>query len=181
MSSHQSVSRLVRESLAVVTNIFNKSWTRDRGGDLRSLGVWLKKDKSKMLDSTCVILSTILKYTVSYIKFLWGLNSVFVCIPESRMSVQYPSQFSVETMVTLVASLCLQEGTCIKTCQLFSWRREVYCYKAATLPLSYEFCHILFIESESRVFVAPPIPLENLFPAYTHKSLIHHNLPQASS
>ena len=43
MSSHQSVSRLIRESLAVVTNVFNESRTRDGGGDLRSLGVWLEK------------------------------------------------------------------------------------------------------------------------------------------
>ena len=43
MPPHQSISRLVRESLAVVTNIFNESRTRNGGGDLRSLGVWLRK------------------------------------------------------------------------------------------------------------------------------------------
>ena len=42
MPPHQSVPRLIRESLAVVTNIFNESWTRDGGGDLSSLGVRLE-------------------------------------------------------------------------------------------------------------------------------------------
>ena len=43
MPPHQPVSRFVRESLAVVTNVFDESRTRDGGGDLRSLGVWLRK------------------------------------------------------------------------------------------------------------------------------------------
>ena len=45
MPPHQSVSRFIRESLAVVTNVFNESRTRNGGGDLRSLGVWLRKTK----------------------------------------------------------------------------------------------------------------------------------------
>ena len=42
MSPHQSVSRLIRERLAVVTNV---SRIRDGGEDLRSLGVGLKRQK----------------------------------------------------------------------------------------------------------------------------------------
>ena len=46
---HQPVSRLVRESLAVVTNVFDESRTRNGGGNLRSLGVWLRKVKRTII------------------------------------------------------------------------------------------------------------------------------------
>ena len=51
MSPHQSVTRLIRESLAVVTNIFNESRTRDGGGDLSSLGVRLEKGEKTSTNS----------------------------------------------------------------------------------------------------------------------------------
>ena len=47
MSSHQPVSRLIRKSLAAMTNVFNESRARDGCGDLRSLGMWLREIKKK--------------------------------------------------------------------------------------------------------------------------------------
>ena len=67
------------------------------------------------------------------------------------------------------AFLSLQEGICNNIAYVYVRFEPQSCYTVP--PLSNELCNVLIVEPESRVFVAPPIPLENLLSVYIKKTI----------